>query len=112
MIVGVLVLPLPALVLGARRLLVRVGHTSTDDRADRFEFALLVTGRVIGLLMLLALSGITLLACIGGLVRGLRVPSLVYVFFVADLLVATLVVLTVGRRDQRPTRRRASPARR
>jgi hypothetical protein len=112
MIVGVLLLPLPALALGTRRLLVRTGRASTDDRADRLEFALVVTGRVIGLLMLLALSGITLLACIGGLVKDLRVPSLVYVFFVADLLVATLVVLTVGRRDQRPARRRGTPARR
>lgn len=112
MIVGVAVLPLPALALGCRRLLRRTGRSSTDDRTDRFEFALVVTGRVIGLLLLFALSGITLLACIGGLVKDLRVPSLVYVFFVADLLVASLVVLTVGRRDPRPARRRATPARR
>jgi hypothetical protein len=112
MIVGVVLLPLPALVLGARRLLMRTGRASIDDRADRLEFALVVTGRLIGLLLLLALSGITLLACIGGLIKDLRVPSLVYVFFVADLLVASLVLLTVGRQGPQPARRRGNPARR
>jgi hypothetical protein len=111
MIVGVVALPLPALVLGARRLLWRNGRSSIDDRTDRVEFALVVAGRLMALLLLLALSGITLLACVGALVNHLRVPSLVYVFFVADLLVASLVVLTVGRRGPRPARRRASPAR-
>jgi hypothetical protein len=112
MIVGVVALPLPALLVGARRLLVRTGRASTDDRTDRAEFALVVAGRLLGLLLLFALSAITLVSCIGGLVKDLRVPSLVYVFFVADLLVATLVVLTVGRRGPRPARRSASPARR
>jgi hypothetical protein len=112
MIVGVVVLPLPALVIGARGLLARAGRSSIDERADRVEFTLVVTGRLIGLLLLLALSGITLLASIGAIVKDLRVPSLVYVFFVADLLVASLVVLTVGRHGQRPARRRANPARR
>ena len=112
MIVGVVGLPLPALTLGARRLLWRVGRASTDERTDRAELVLLVLGRLIALLLLSALSAITLLACIGGLLKGLRVPSLVYVFFVADLLVATLVVLTFGRRGPRPERRPASPARR
>jgi hypothetical protein len=112
MIVGVVLLPLPALVLGARGLLRRAGRSSIDDRADRLEFALVVLGRLIGLLLLVALSGITLLSCIGGLIKDLRVPSLVYVFFVADLLVASLVVLTVGRHGPRPVRRRGNPARR
>ncbi len=67
---------------------------------------------VLALLLLLLLSAVTLLACIGGLVKGLRVPSLVYVFFVADLLIAALVLLTFGRRDQRRVRRPATPARR
>jgi biotin transporter BioY len=110
MIVGVVLLPLPALALGVRGLFRRTGRASIDDRADRLEFALVVTGRLIGLLLLFALSGITLLSCIGGLIKDLRVPSLVYVFFVADLLVATLVVLTFGRRVRRPARRPASPA--
>jgi hypothetical protein len=112
MIVGVVLLPLPALVLGARRLAQRSGRASMDDRTDRVELALLVLGRLFGLVLLFAFSGITLLACIGGLVKGLSVPSLVYVFFVADLLVAALVVLTVGRRDRQPARRPASPAQR
>jgi hypothetical protein len=110
MIVGVLALPLPALVLGARRLLHRTGRASIDERTDRVELVLLVTGRLIGLVLLFGLSAITLLACVGGLVRNRDVPSLVYVFFVADLLVATLVVLTVGRLGPRRGRRRASPA--
>ena len=112
MVVGVVVFALPALVLGSRGLLRRSGRASTDERTDRVELGLLVTGRLLTLLLLFALSGITLLSCIGGLVKDLRVPSLVYVFFVADLLVATLVVLTFGRRDRRPVRRSASPARR
>ena len=111
MIVGVVALPLPALVLGARSLTRRTGR-ATDERSDRVELVLVVTGRLIGLLLLFALSAVTLVSCIGGLVKGLAVPSLVYVFFVADLLVASLVVLTVGRLRQRPARRRATPARR
>ena len=112
MIAGVLVLPLPALVVGGGGLLRRTGRSSIDVRADRIEFGLLVSGRLLSLLLLLALSGVTLLACIGGLVKGLAVPSLVYVFFVADLLIATLVVLTFGRRDRQRGRRPATPARR
>ena len=61
---------------------------------------------------LAALSGITLLSCIGALVQDVDVHSLVYVFFVADLLVAILVMLTVGRLDRRPRRRSTTPARR
>jgi len=110
MIVGVAVLPVPALALGARRLLARTGRASIDERTDLIELALLVPGRLIALLLLVLLSGITLLASIGAMIQDLRVPSLVYVFFVADLLVATLVMLTFGRRGPRPARRRASPA--
>ena len=112
MLVGVVLLPLPALVLGARGLLRRTGRASIDERTDRAELVLLVLGRLIALLLLSGLSAITLLACIGGLVQGLRVPSLVYVFFLADLLVATMVVLTFGRRGPQPARRPGSPARR
>ena len=111
MVVGVVVLPLPALALGAGGLLRRNGH-STEIRTDRIEYGLLITGRALALLLLTALSAVTLLSCIGGLVKGLTVPSLVYVFFVADLLIAVLVVLTFGRRDQRRARRPATPARR
>ena len=110
MIVGVVAFPVPALVVGVRGLLLRSGRASTDVRADRAELVLLVLVRVLALLLLFALSGITLLASTGGLIKHLTVPNLVYVFFVADLLVATLVVLTFGRRDRRPARRPASPA--
>ena len=44
MIVGVVVLPLPALALGARRLLRRSGR-AIDERTDRAELVLVVTGR-------------------------------------------------------------------
>ena len=110
MVVGVLLVPLPALALGAAGLLLRHGRASTDQRTDRIELALLVTARALALLLLVALSGVTLLSCIGGLVQDLRVPSLVYVFFVADLLIAVLVLLTFGRRDPRRSRRPANPA--
>ncbi|GAB3349143.1 hypothetical protein [Modestobacter lapidis] len=112
MVVGVVVLPLPALALGAGGLFRRSGRASTDLRTDRIELALLVTGRLLALLLLLALSAVTLLACVGGLVKGLNVPSLVYVFFIADLLIAVLVLLTFGRRDPRRARRPATPAQR
>ena len=112
MVAGVVALPLPALVLGAARVRRRSGRSSIHERTDRVELALLVSGRLLALLLLLALSGVTLLACIGGLVRERTLPSLVYVFFAADLLVGALVLLTFGRRGRRPARRPASPARR
>jgi biotin transporter BioY len=111
MVVGVVLVPLPALAIGSTRLLDRSGR-ATDQRTDRVELVLVVLGRLIGLLLLVALSGITLLSCIGALVQNVPLHSLVYVFFVADLLVAILVLLTVGRLDRRPRRRSASPARR
>lgn len=112
MVVGVLLVPVPALAVGGAGLLKRTGRSSLDARADRIEFSLLVTGRALSLVLLFTLSGITLLSCIGGLVKGLTVPSLVYVFFVADLLIAVLVLLTFGRRDRRRARRPRTPARR
>ncbi|OMQ16106.1 hypothetical protein A7K94_0204845 [Modestobacter sp. VKM Ac-2676] len=111
MAIGVVLVPLPALVIGSMRLLHRSGR-ATDERSDRIELVLLVTGRLIGLLLLAALSAVTLVACIGAIVRDVQVHSLVYVFFIADLLVALLVLLTVGRLTRPPTRRRGSPARR
>ena len=111
MVAGVVALPLPALAVGSTRVRWRTGRSSLHERTDRVEYALLVLGRALGLLLLLALSAVTLLACIGGLVRDRTLPSLVYVFFVADLLVAVLVLLTAGR-GRPPARRSASPARR
>ncbi|GAA4756937.1 hypothetical protein GCM10023328_45940 [Modestobacter marinus] len=112
MVVGVVLVALPALVIGSARLFHRSGRASTDQRTDRVELVLVVLGRLLGLVLLAALSGITLLSCIGALVQDVTVHSLVYVFFVADLLVAILVLLTVGRLDRRPRRRSTTPARR
>jgi hypothetical protein len=109
MIAGVAVLPLPALVLGARRLLSRRGYAAftPDDRAGH---AVMIVLRVLVLLLVFALSGITLLSLIGAMVKDVSMPGLVYVFFVLDLLLAVIVLLTFGRRDPRSARRRASPA--
>ncbi|MCZ2824365.1 MULTISPECIES: hypothetical protein [unclassified Modestobacter] len=109
MVLGVVLVALPALAIGSARLLHRSGR-ATDQRTDRVELVLVVLGRLIGLVLLTALSGITLVSCIGAIVQDVTVHSLVYVFFVADLLVAILVLLTVGRLDRRPRRRSASPA--
>jgi hypothetical protein len=107
LIAGVAVLPLPALVLGVRGVSLRPG-LSADDRAS---FVLLVVLRVLTLLLVFALSAVVLLSAIGGMVRRLELPTMVYTFFVLDLLLASLIVLTFGRRDRRPARRPASPAR-
>jgi hypothetical protein len=107
MVAGVVVVALPALWLGIRGLTSRTGHYSSDAGADRRSLALLVTARSLLLLLVLALSAVTLVSAVGAMVRDLELPSLVLVFFVLDLLLATLVVLTFGRR--RP-RRPATPA--
>ncbi|WP_299954609.1 hypothetical protein [uncultured Modestobacter sp.] len=112
MVVGVVLVALPALVHGASRLLHRSGRASTDQRADRVELVLVVLGRLVGLVLLLLLSAVTLVSCIGAIVQDVPVHSLVYVFFLTDLLVAILVLLTVGRLVRRPARRRGTPARR
>jgi hypothetical protein len=108
---AVLLVPLPAFVLGCRGLLRRSGYSIVDS-GDRLSFAVLVALRVLLLLLVLALSAVTLLACVGAMIRDLDLPNLVYVFFVLDLLLAALILLTFGRRDRRPARRRANPARR
>jgi hypothetical protein len=108
---AVLLLPLPALALGFRGLFRRSGY-SLIESGDRASYAVLVVLRMLTMLLVLALSAVTLLACIGALVRDLRLPNLVYVFFVLDLLLAAMILLTFGRRERRPVRRRATPARR
>jgi heme/copper-type cytochrome/quinol oxidase subunit 1 len=110
MVAGVVLVALPALALGVRGLTRRSGHYSNDLAADRASLALVVAVRSITLLLVLALSGVTLLSAIGALIRGVNMPSLVSVFFVLDLLLASLVLLTFGRRVRRPARRRANPA--
>jgi hypothetical protein len=110
MVAGVVLVALPALVLGARGMLGRAGHYSSDQAADRLSLALLVGLRLITLLLVLALSALTLLAAIGAMIKSVDMPSLVSVFFILDLLLASLILLTFGRRIRRPARRRANPA--
>jgi hypothetical protein len=106
---GVALFPLPALVLGGRGLLKRPGY-DPDQPADRISYALVVALRAVVLLLVFALSAVILVSTIGALIRDVDLHGMVYVFFVLDLLLALLVVLSFGRRDQRPSRRRASPA--
>ena len=111
MIVGVVLVALPALWLGIRGAGRRSGYSSADP-GDRASIVALVVLRVLTLLLLLALSAVVLVSAIGALVKDVVMPDLVLVFFVLDLLLAVLVLLTFGRRDPRRARRRASPARR
>jgi hypothetical protein len=106
---GVALFPLPALVLGVRGLLKHPGY-DPDQPADRISYALVVALRAVVLLLVFALSAVILVSTIGALIRDVDLHGMVYVFFVLDLLLALLVVLSFGRRDQRPSRRRASPA--
>ncbi|NEK59203.1 hypothetical protein GCU56_15155 [Geodermatophilus sabuli] len=110
MIAGVVLLALPALALGIGGLRRRTGHFSNDVGADRASLVLLVSIRALTLLLVFALSTAVLVSAIGALVRDLEMPRLVSVFFVLDLLLAVLVLLTFGRRDRRRVRRRATPA--
>ena len=108
-IAGVVVLPLPALVLGARGVFRRPGY-SRDMPGDRVSIVVLITLRLVTLLLVFALTGITLLSAVGALLKGVPLHGLVYVFCILDLLLGTLIVLTFGRRDRRSVRRRATPA--
>jgi hypothetical protein len=106
---GVVLFPLPALVMGARGLLRRPGY-SPDEPADRLSYVLVVVFRSLALLLVLALSGVILLSTIGAAIKDVPLHGLVYVFFVLDLLLAVTIVLTFGRRDRRRVRRRGNPA--
>ncbi len=108
-IAGVVLLPLPALVLGARGLLRRRGY-SPDEPADRASLVLLITFRAVTLLLVFALSALVLVSTIGALIKDVELHGAVYVFFVLDLLLGALIMLTFGRREPRPARRRANPA--
>jgi hypothetical protein len=109
LVIGVVLLPLPAFVLGCRGFLRRPGY-SRDEPGDRASVVLLITLRAVTLLLVFALSAITLLSTIGAMVKDVDLHGLVYIFFGLDLLLSLLIVLTFGRRDQRPVRRRVSPA--
>lgn len=106
---GVLLFPLPALVMGARGLLKRPGY-SPDEPADRLSYVLVVLGRSLALLLVLALSGVVLVSTIGAAIKDVELHGLVYVFFGLDLVLALTIVLTFGRRGRRPVRRRVTPA--
>jgi hypothetical protein len=106
---AVLLLPLPVFVLGLRGLLHRPGY-SANDPGDRASVLVIMTLRVLALVLLLALSGITLVSAVGALIKSVELHGLVYVFLGLDLLLALLVLFTFGRRERRPARRRASPA--
>ena len=106
---GVLLLPLPALVLGTRGLLKRPGY-SPDEPADRASYILLVGLRGLVLLLVLALSLVVLVSTIGAAVVDVQLHGMVYVFFVLDVLLALLILISFGRRDRRPVRRRVTPA--
>ncbi|CAB4934364.1 MAG: hypothetical protein F2825_11305 [Actinobacteria bacterium] len=113
MAVGVVVLALPALVLGGSRLNRRGPRSLRTPGGTTSEFVVVLVGRVLGLLLILVLSTLVLVATIGALVKDLHdLPSLVYVAFVLDLLLAALVVLTSGAPRRTRTRRRGTPARR
>jgi hypothetical protein len=106
---GVVAFPLPALALGARGLFKRPGY-SPDEPADRASYILLVSLRVLVLLVVLTLSVVILVSTIGSAIKPVDLHGMVYVLFGLDVLLALLIVLSFGRRERRPVRRRASPA--
>jgi hypothetical protein len=106
---GVLVFPVPALVMGVRGLTKRPGY-SADEPADRVSYVLLVALRGLVLLLVFALSAVILVSTIGAVVVDVPLHGMVYVLFGLDVLLALIVVLSFGRRARRPVRRRVSPA--
>ena len=108
-VLGVVLLPLPAIVAGCRGLLRRPG-LSREDPTDRASYVVLVTLRVLTLVLVFLLSGVTLLSAVGAMIQDVHLHGLVYVFFVLDLLLGALVLLTFGRPERRPARRRGTPA--
>ncbi len=109
LVAGVVLLPLPALVLGARGLFRHRGYV-TGEPGDRLSVIVLVGLRSLTLLLVFALSAVVLVSTIGALIKDVQLHGLVYVFFVLDLLLTAMVLLTFGRRERRPVRRRVSPA--
>jgi heme/copper-type cytochrome/quinol oxidase subunit 1 len=108
-IAGVVLFALPALVLGARGLFRRRGYSPVEP-GDRSTIVLLITGRAIVLLLVLVLTALVLVSSVGALLKDVELHGAVYVFCVLDLLLAALILLTFGRPEPRPARRRASPA--
>ena len=108
-IASVVLLPLPALVLGVRGLFRRRGYSPVEP-GDRASLVLLITFRAFTLLLMFVLTALVLVSSIAALIKGVELHGGVYVFCVLDLLLALLVLLTFGRPEPRPARRRASPA--
>jgi hypothetical protein len=108
-IAAVVVLPLPALVLGVRGLLHRRGYDPSEPGA-RASLILLITFRTLTLLLMFALTALVLVSSVAALIKGVELHGAVYVFCVLDLLIAAIVLVTFGRREPRPARRRATPA--
>ena len=106
---GVMLFPVPALVLGVRGLLKRPGY-SPDEPADRASYILLVALRSLVLLLVLALSVAVLVSAIGAAVVNVQLHGMVYVLFGLDVLLGLLIVFSFGRRVRRPVRRRVTPA--
>ncbi len=108
---GVVLLALPALVLGGTGLFRHRGYNAAEP-GDRASVVTIVALRLVLLLLLFVVSAVVLLSTIGAMVVGVELHGMVYVLFALDMLTAALVLLTFGRRERRPARRRASPARR
>lgn len=106
---GVVLFPVPALMLGIRGLLKRPGF-SADEPADRLSYIVVVILRLVLVLLVFALSAVILVSTIGATIREVDLHGLVYVFFGLDVLLALVIVFTFGRRGRRRVRRRASPA--
>ena len=106
---AVVLFPIPALIMGTRRLLKRPGY-SQDEPADRLSYVVVVLLRIVLLLLVFALSAVILVSTIGATIVDVPLHGLVYVFFGLDVLLALVIWFTFGRRDRRRVRRRVNPA--
>lgn len=107
----VALLALPALALGARGLLRRTGRFSGAPGTDLASRIVVVVLRLLGLLLLLGSAGLTLVSTIGAAIKDVDLHGFVYVLFVLSVLLATVVLVTFGRRGRRRASPRATPAR-
>ena len=107
--VGVVLFPVPALILGARGLLKRPGF-NPDEPADRLSYVVVVVLRVVLLVLVFALSAVILVSTIGASIRHVQLHGLVYVFFGLDVILSMVVWFTFARRGPRRVRRRVTPA--
>jgi hypothetical protein len=109
LIAGVVLLALPALFLGVRGLFRHRGYSAANP-GDRASVITIVVLRAILLVLLLLVSAVVLVSTVGAIAADVELHGMVYVLFTLDLLIAALVLLTFGRSERRPVRRRASPA--